>query len=377
MQTHKCGKGSGAAPAAARARTAFAGLAAVAAGALAVGCAADAPDRTAWVLLDLSARTDGVQLEIDGVRVASAVPVAVDTGAEVATIGPSGRMRLPVRAGELRHVFGSEGVVETGRVGGDLRADALWADGPERAARTLAEWTGASVAARADGLWELTGPDVLASAAAAGDPDGLVEVFPVPAPEGSDAATRSGAAASTAATFDAWAALLAPSRYVRARDASRRLPSSSPPPDGSSLPSARALAPSALTSWHAPRTLVVDLAGTHAAGEATGVPSAAEAIAASDAEADLTRLVGAYRTAGGYLVLDAAGRFSGVEGGRPAEGGRWRLKDGRLVLQAATGATRPLAIEADGVLRGDDGGALVPDDGVLRDADGARPGVGR
>jgi hypothetical protein len=366
MQTHKRGKGSGAAAAAARARTAFAGLAAVAAGALAVGCAADAPDRTAWVLLDLSARTDGVQLEVDGVRVASAVPVAVDTGAEVATIGPRGRMRLPVRAGELRHVFGSEGVVETGRVGADLRADALWADGPERAARTLADWTGASVAARADGLWELTGPDVLAWAAAAGDPDGLVEVFPVPAPEGSDAAT-----------FDAWAALLAPSGYVRARDASRRLPSSSPPPDESSLPSARAPAPSALTSWHAPRTLVVDLVGTHAAGEATGVPSAAEAIAASDAVADLTRLVGAYRTAGGYLVLDAAGRFSGVEGGRPAEGGRWRVKDGRLVLQAATGATRPLAIEADGVLRGDDGGAVVPDDGVLRDADGARPGVGR
>ena len=220
---------------------------------------------------------------------------------------------------------------------------------------------------------ELTGPDVLASAADTGDPDGLVEVFPVPAPEGSEAAARTRTAAPTAATFDPWVVLLAPSGYVGVRDATARGPSSSPPPGGSSLPPA-------LPSWRAPRTLVVDLAGMHAAGEATGVPAAAEAIgaiAASDAEADLTRLVGAYRTGGGYLVLDAAGRFSGVEDGSPSEGGRWRVKDGRLVLQAATGEARPLAIEADGVLRAEDGARLVPDDGVLRDADGARPGVGR
>ncbi|WP_437859551.1 hypothetical protein [Sorangium sp. So ce363] len=79
---------------------------------LSAGCAQpiDAPDATAYVLLDPAARARWT-VASDGWQGAPILPVALDVEETAALRGPEGAQRIALRGGMLAHVRGAEGEI--------------------------------------------------------------------------------------------------------------------------------------------------------------------------------------------------------------------------------------------------------------------------
>jgi hypothetical protein len=147
--------------------------------ALTGGCTqgADAPGGAGYVLLDHAAR-EVTTLEQDGWEGAPLLPVALDAAEPVTLRGPDGERSVALKAGMLAHVRGAGGEIAWLAVGEDIRDDRLLVHGTEAAATQLADWIGGERAARVDGLWSVSAPDILERGSFLQAPDGILEVLP-------------------------------------------------------------------------------------------------------------------------------------------------------------------------------------------------------
>lgn len=146
-------------------------------------CDAEAPPGDeGYVLLDADAREAGFALEIEGEVTASALPVAISDEVRVVLVGPEGRRTLSVSPGELVHVVGEDGEVESLEIGEEVDPGRLQLESTREAATALADALGAEVVETEDGMFELRGEDLLDAAGEAETPEGLIAISPV-APE--------------------------------------------------------------------------------------------------------------------------------------------------------------------------------------------------
>jgi hypothetical protein len=154
------------------------GLGLVAVVALA-GCGGNGePEGTGYVLLDRSAREAGFVVE-GAAETSRVLPLEVDAADELTLVGPTGRTPLSTAPGELLHVRGGTGLLESNVIGEDVDLNRLRVDGSEDAARVLAQALGGSARQASDGTWEIEGDRALVEAARlAGAPQGLVEALP-------------------------------------------------------------------------------------------------------------------------------------------------------------------------------------------------------
>ncbi|WP_437755611.1 hypothetical protein [Sorangium sp. So ce1389] len=146
---------------------------------LAAGCAqpAEDPDSTAYVLLDRAARGRWT-VASDGWEGAPVLPVALDVQEPALLRGPDGAELLDLRGGTLAHVRGAEGEIRWLAVGEEARGDRLVLHASSAAAAELAALVGGEVAARGDGLWTLTAPELLDRGSFLDAPGGVLEVLP-------------------------------------------------------------------------------------------------------------------------------------------------------------------------------------------------------
>ncbi|WP_437590218.1 hypothetical protein [Sorangium sp. So ce1000] len=146
---------------------------------LSAGCAQpiDAPDATAYVLLDPAARARWT-VASDGWQGAPVLPVALDVQEPAVLRGPERAKPIALRGGMLAHVRGAEGEVRWLALGDEARDDRLTLDASEAAAAALAALVGGEIAARRDGLWTLTAPDLLERGSFLEPPEGVFEVLP-------------------------------------------------------------------------------------------------------------------------------------------------------------------------------------------------------
>ncbi|WP_438026026.1 hypothetical protein [Sorangium sp. So ce233] len=147
---------------------------------LSAGCAQqpdDAPEATGYVLLDRAARGRWT-VASDGWEGAPVLPVALDVEEPALLRGPEGAARLALRGGALAHVRGAAGEVRWLAVGDETRGDRLTLHASEPAAAALAALVDGEVAARGDGLWTLTAPDLLDRGSFLDPPEGVLEAFP-------------------------------------------------------------------------------------------------------------------------------------------------------------------------------------------------------
>jgi hypothetical protein len=129
------------------------------------------------VLVDKEARAAGFAVEIAGKRLATVLPIAIDDDDDVALVGPTGRATLSGAEGELLHVEGRQGKLESLGIGQDIEADRVLVEGTEEAARALAEMLAGEVTAADDG-WQIKANDALHAAAGLPAPDGLIALSP-------------------------------------------------------------------------------------------------------------------------------------------------------------------------------------------------------
>lgn len=93
--------------------------------ALCAGCGGELPDR-AWVMVDAEARLAGLELWVEGNRVAPAVPLEVEVDLELGVLDADGGLQsLWTEPGAIHHVLGPEGEVWTGFVGDDVDPDRI------------------------------------------------------------------------------------------------------------------------------------------------------------------------------------------------------------------------------------------------------------
>ncbi|WP_437335349.1 hypothetical protein [Sorangium sp. So ce394] len=146
---------------------------------LSAGCARpiDAPDGTAYVLLDPAARARWT-VESDGWRGAPVLPVALDAAEPALLRGPGGAEVLELRGGMLAHVRGGGGEVRWLAVGDEARDDRLTVRASEAAAAALAALVDGEITARRDGLWTLAAPDLLERGSFLEPPAGVIEALP-------------------------------------------------------------------------------------------------------------------------------------------------------------------------------------------------------
>ncbi|KYF97255.1 hypothetical protein BE20_39300 [Sorangium cellulosum] len=145
---------------------------------LSAGCARpiDAPDGTAYVLLDPAARARWT-VESDGWRGAPVLPVALDAAEPALLRGPGGAEALELRGGMLAHVRGGGGEVRWLAVGDEARDDRLTVRASEAAATALAALVDGEITRR-DGLWTLAAPDLLERGSFLEPPAGVIEALP-------------------------------------------------------------------------------------------------------------------------------------------------------------------------------------------------------
>lgn len=145
------------------------------------GCASlgppddEVPD--GYVLLDRDARKT-ISLEVDGWEGAPILPVATPARSKFTLNVLGGRtIDLIAEPGVLAHVH-ADAVVELVELGSEIRSDRLLLHGSELAVRDVALLVGGSIAARGDGLWNLTTPDIFLKASHLEESDGLIEALP-------------------------------------------------------------------------------------------------------------------------------------------------------------------------------------------------------
>ncbi|MGK3968469.1 hypothetical protein WMF01_48760 [Sorangium sp. So ce1667] len=146
---------------------------------LAAGCAqpAEDPDATGYVLLDLAARGRWT-VASDGWEGAPVLPVALDVQEPAVLRGPDGADLLELRGGTLAHVRGAAGEIRWLAVGEEARGDRLVLRASGAAAAELAALVDGEVAARGDGLWTLTAPELLDRGSFLDAPGGVLEALP-------------------------------------------------------------------------------------------------------------------------------------------------------------------------------------------------------
>jgi hypothetical protein len=146
----------------------------------AMGCQGASQEGSAgkgFVLLDRDARAAGFVLESEGQRLSSALPRELLADDDASLIGPTGRTSLAGADGELLHVRGRDGRLESLDLGDEADADRVLVVGTREAASALAEMLGAGMVEK-DGGWELSARGVLAAAAAVDDAPGVTEILP-------------------------------------------------------------------------------------------------------------------------------------------------------------------------------------------------------
>ncbi|WP_437609832.1 hypothetical protein WMF20_00890 [Sorangium sp. So ce834] len=186
---------------------------------LSAGCARpiDAPDGTAYVLLDPAARARWT-VESDGWRGAPVLPVALDAAEPALLRGPGGAEVLELRGGMLAHVRGGGGEVRWLAVGEEARDDRLTVRASEAAAAALAALVDGEITARRDGLWTLAAPDLLERGSFLEPPAGVIEALPD--------TPRDRAAFTPSASQDALDALAAPAAAAAGSAAGTQEPGS-------------------------------------------------------------------------------------------------------------------------------------------------------
>ena len=132
---------------------------------------------TGVVLVDKDARSAGFAVEVAGKRQASVLPIEISDDDDVALVGPSGRATLSGAEGELLHVKGRQGKLESLGIGQDVEADRVLVEGTEESARALGEMLAGEVTAT-DGGWQIKADDALHAAAGLPAPDGLIALSP-------------------------------------------------------------------------------------------------------------------------------------------------------------------------------------------------------
>lgn len=146
---------------------------------LSAGCSQpiDAPDATAYVLLDPAARARWT-VASDGWQGAPILPVALDVEETAVLRGPEGAARIALRGGMLAHVRGAEGEIRWLALGEEARDDRLTLHASKAAAAALAALVGGEISRRRDGMWTLTAPDLLERGSFLDPPEGVIEALP-------------------------------------------------------------------------------------------------------------------------------------------------------------------------------------------------------
>jgi len=133
---------------------------------------------TGVLLLDRDARSAGFAVETAGHRASPVLPVELGDDEDVAVVGPTGRMAVSGAAGELLHVHGVQGKIDSRQIGEEVEADRVLVQGTEDAAKALAAILSGEVAPTDDGAWEIKAANALQAAAGIPAPDGLLALLP-------------------------------------------------------------------------------------------------------------------------------------------------------------------------------------------------------
>ncbi|WP_437279104.1 hypothetical protein WME90_00685 [Sorangium sp. So ce375] len=269
---------------------------------LSAGCAQpiDAPDATAYVLLDPAARARWT-VSSDGWQGAPILPVALDVEEPALLRGPERAEPIALRAGMLAHVRGAEGEVRWLALGEEARDDRLTLHASEAAAAELAALVGGEISARRDGMWTLTAPDLIERGSFLDPPEGVFEALPVVQRDPDDRAAFTPSAAQDA--LDALAAVPAAAR-------------------GGAL---------------GPGSAEAELVGLYAAGLRTLLLDASGGFTLEDRCTGEVLATGEYSAAGDRVVLRSAGAAPIVLG-----------RDRDRLLQPGLAAFAPLTPEPSG-----------------------------
>ena len=141
------------------------------------GCQGAPDDASGYLLLDRGAREAGFRVEGTEGRAAPVMPMELASDAELALVGPSGRIALSGASGELLHVQGRDGKIVSRELGADVDGDTLILEGSDEAAHALAAELGGEVVEGKNGTWEIHGAGILADAARVNAPKGLLQVL--------------------------------------------------------------------------------------------------------------------------------------------------------------------------------------------------------
>ncbi len=144
----------------------------------AVGCQGAEKEGSGYLLLDREARAAGFAVESGNVRAAPVLPVELTSDTELSLTGPTGRVALSGADGELLHVRGAQGKIESREIGGDVEPDRLVLEGTEEAASALATALGGELTEAGDGRWELQADGALADSSRVEAPNGLLQILP-------------------------------------------------------------------------------------------------------------------------------------------------------------------------------------------------------
>lgn len=144
----------------------------------AVGCQGASEEGTGYILLDREARAAGFAVEGAEGKLASVLPVELDTVSEISLSGPTGKTTIVGARGELLHVRGPQGRIESRELGGDVDADRVLLRGTEAVANELAVLLGGEVLGEKDGAWGIQATEALQAAAQVTAPEGVLEILP-------------------------------------------------------------------------------------------------------------------------------------------------------------------------------------------------------
>jgi hypothetical protein len=143
----------------------------------AVACGG-ASSQDGFVLLHEDTQTNAVSVELAGWRGAPLLPLALGEATELTVHGPHGSHPLRTVPGTLTWVDAASGRAERLVVGIDIAPDRLLVKGADKAVHDLAESVDAQVIRRADGTWQVDGPDLFERGSFLKVPAGITEVAP-------------------------------------------------------------------------------------------------------------------------------------------------------------------------------------------------------